>query len=56
MKSGTSFLSQSEYILHFGLGKNKKIDKIKIKWPSGTVQEIENVNAKQELVIEEPLE
>lgn len=34
IKSGSSFLSQSDYRLHFGVGKNKKIDKIVVTWAS----------------------
>ncbi len=32
IKSGSSFLSQSDYRLHFGVGKNTKIDKIVVNW------------------------
>lgn len=34
---------QSERIIHFGLGKNKKIDELYIKWPSGNTQTLKNL-------------
>lgn len=35
--------SQSEAILHFGLGKASKIDELTIIWPSGTVQKFNDL-------------
>jgi hypothetical protein len=40
--------------MHFGLAKNDMVEKIEIKWPSGTVQVIENTKANQILTIKEP--
>src|SRR4029077_11797690 len=34
VQSGSSFLSQSDLRLHFGLGRAKIVDKIEIRWPS----------------------
>ncbi|WP_020528986.1 VCBS repeat-containing protein [Flexithrix dorotheae] len=39
--------STSEEIVHFGLGKHKKADKIIIQWPDGNQQELKNVKANQ---------
>jgi len=38
VKSGASFLSQSDLRVHFGLGDAKAIDELKIRWPSGRLQ------------------
>ncbi|HYL65152.1 MAG TPA: CRTAC1 family protein [Candidatus Methylomirabilis sp.] len=38
--SGGSYASSSDQRLHFGLGSATKIDKVEIRWPSGTNQEI----------------
>jgi enediyne biosynthesis protein E4 len=53
-KSTTGYLSQNDHRMHFGLGQNKVVESIEIKWPSGKVQNLENVNANQILTIKEP--
>ena len=45
MKSGSSYLSQSELTLTFGLGKRETAGRVVIEWPSGAVQEFKNVRA-----------
>lgn len=37
VRSGGSYLSQSDLRLHFGLGEAKLIDKVIVKWPGGGV-------------------
>lgn len=39
---------------HFGLGDATNIETLRIEWPSGTVQELQNVTAKQYFTIAEP--
>jgi hypothetical protein len=38
VRSGGSYLSQSDLRLHFGLGSAVKVDKIEIVWPGGGTQ------------------
>jgi len=38
VRSGGSYLSQSDLRLHFGLGSESKIDKVEITWPGGPHQ------------------
>src|SRR4029077_7631968 len=45
VKSGSSYLSQSELPLTFGLGKRDKIDRAQIEWPSGDKEEFKNLAA-----------
>jgi hypothetical protein len=45
VKSGSSYLSQSELTLTFGLGKHDAAGRLVIEWPSGAVQEFKNVRA-----------
>jgi enediyne biosynthesis protein E4 len=45
VKGGSSYLSQSELPLTFGLGKREKIDRLVIEWPSGATEEYKNVAA-----------
>jgi hypothetical protein len=55
VKSGSSYLSQSELPLTFGLGKPgtiKDVD-LEIAWPSGRKESVQHVAADQSVVIEE---
>ena len=42
---GSSYLSQSELPVTFGLGKRDKIDRVTIDWPSGKNEEFKNLAA-----------
>ncbi|MGA9391975.1 MAG: CRTAC1 family protein [Candidatus Sulfotelmatobacter sp.] len=53
LRSGSSYLSQSELVLTFGLGAQMKADNVEIQWPSGQVDKLANVNAGQTVVVEE---
>jgi hypothetical protein len=39
--------------VHFGLGDAKLIDRLTIRWPSGTVQELTGLAADRHVVIDE---
>lgn len=57
--SGRSYLSASEPVLTLGLGDlegGAQIDRLEVRWPSGTVQVLTDVAPRQELTIEEPEE
>jgi len=43
VKGGSSYLSQSELPVTFGLGKRDKIDRVTIEWPSGKPEEYKNL-------------
>jgi hypothetical protein len=45
VRSGGSYLSQSDLRIHFGLGSHEKVDKLEIFWPSGKVETLTNVGA-----------
>jgi hypothetical protein len=45
VKTGSSYLSQSELTLTFGIGRREKADRVVIDWPSGVVEEHKNVGA-----------
>jgi len=53
LRSGSSYLSQSELVLTFGLGAQTKADAIEIQWPSGQVDKLSNVNAGQTVTVQE---
>jgi hypothetical protein len=53
VRSGGGYISQSDFRLHFGLGKAAKADSIEIRWPSGIIQRLENVPANRIMKIRE---
>jgi len=53
VKSGSSYCSQSELPLTFGLGAEKAIQRIEIEWPSGGRKILNNVPAGQYLTVTE---
>ena len=55
LRSGSSYCSQSEMTVFFGLKNDQVIDKIKVEWQSGNTDTLENIKANQEISIEESL-
>jgi len=53
-KSTTGYLSQGDSRMHFGLAQSEKVDRIEIKWPSGKIQELTDIQPNQILTINEP--
>ena len=53
VRSGGSYLSQSDLRLHFGLEKRTKIDLIEVRWPSGVVDKITNAGVNKILTVKE---
>jgi len=43
VKGGSSYLSQSELPVTFGVGKRDKIDRVVIQWPSGRTEEYKDI-------------
>jgi enediyne biosynthesis protein E4 len=52
--AGSGYLSQNDARLHFGLGKAAMIDKIVVRWPSGTEQTLTQQPVDRVLTVEEP--
>jgi hypothetical protein len=53
LRSGSSYLSQSELVLTFGLGQQSKADSVQIEWPSGQVDKLSNVDVGQLITVQE---
>jgi hypothetical protein len=45
VKSGSSYLSQSELPVTFGVGQRDRVDRVAIEWPSGRTEEFKNLAA-----------
>jgi len=53
VRSGSGYISQNDLRLHFGFGDRKKIDLIEVRWPSGVVDTIRNIDPNQVITIKE---
>ena len=53
VRSGASYMSQNDLRVHFGLSQATRADLVEIKWPSGTVDTLQNVEADQVIYVEE---
>jgi enediyne biosynthesis protein E4 len=53
VRTGSTYLSQSELTLTFGLGSSPAIEKIQITWPSGVVDEWREVAVDTTLLVRE---
>jgi hypothetical protein len=51
VKAGSSYLSQSDVRIHFGLGPATAADRLEIRWPSGIVDVLENIQANQIITV-----
>ena len=52
VRSGASYVSQSDLRVHFGLGSAETAD-LEIHWPSGEVDHLPSVKANQDLIVKE---
>ncbi|MDQ6700435.1 MAG: CRTAC1 family protein [Acidobacteriota bacterium] len=53
VRSGSSYCSQSDLALTFGLGRDPNVTAIEIEWPSGTKQRLNNIAANQFITVDE---
>ena len=53
IRTGSSYLSQSELVATFGLGNHTTIDSLSIIWPSGKIDTFTNIKNNRELFIKE---
>jgi hypothetical protein len=53
IKAGSSYLSQSDLRVHFGMGNAPRAEQLEIRWPSGRVEAFKDIEANQILTITE---
>ena len=53
VRSGSSYASQSELALTFGLGRDAVVESLEVTWPSGATQRFGDIPANQRVVIDE---
>src|SRR6266568_2589246 len=44
VRSGSSYISNNNMRVHFGLGSAAKIDSVQVRWPSGLLERFENLS------------
>ena len=52
--TAVGYASSSDRRVHFGLGDDRSVRQVEIRWPSGTVQTLRDVHSGQILAINEP--
>lgn len=56
VRAGSSYGSQSDLRVHFGLGSRSEVEELEIRWPSGKAQKVAKVKGNQLLQLKEPAE
>jgi hypothetical protein len=51
--AGNGYLASNERKIIFGLGPAERVDRLEVRWPSGTVETFENLDVDQEIAIVE---
>ncbi len=51
--SGSSYYSQNDFRLHFGLGRATKADSVELTWPSGLKESFQNLPANRLFIMQE---
>jgi hypothetical protein len=53
VQSGSSYISQEDKRLHFGLGTATQIDSLEVTWPDGTTTTLKDVKANQQVLVQQ---
>jgi hypothetical protein len=53
VRSCNGYFSASDLRIHFGLNEAKKVDVVEIRWPSGTVDSLKDMDVNRLYVIQE---
>ena len=53
VKSCNGYYSASDLRIHFGLGEAKKVDTVEIRWPSGAIDTLKDLDVNRLYVVEE---
>ena len=53
VRSGGSYISQNDLRVHFGLGKAERVELLEIRWPSGAVDTLKDIQPNQLIYVKE---
>jgi len=51
--SGSSYYSQNDFRLHFGMGRASQVDRVEVAWPSGVKESFTNLPANHLFILQE---
>ena len=51
--SGSSYYSQNDFRLHFGIGRASQVDRVEVAWPSGVKESFTNLPANHLFILQE---
>jgi hypothetical protein len=55
VSGGSGFAAQNQRRVHFGLGRNERVEKVVIRWPSGKAQTIDQPEVRRLHQLKEPI-
>jgi hypothetical protein len=53
VRSGGSYLSESDRRVHFGLGAETRVDALEISWPAGAKEQLGPIDADRFVTVKE---
>jgi enediyne biosynthesis protein E4 len=53
VRSGGSYFSQNDLRIHFGIGKAQKVDILELRWPSGLMETLKDIQPNQLIYVKE---
>ncbi len=53
VRSGGSYLSQNDLRLHFGLGAADRVERVEVRWPSGSTQIVQSLASNRFYIVKE---
>jgi len=53
VQSGSSYLTQNDLRVHFGLDQSSRAERLEIRWPGGTTEVVENLPANHVITVRE---
>jgi hypothetical protein len=53
VRSGGNYISHDDMRIHFGLGETARVDRVRVRWPNGSTEELSGFDADRFIVLRE---
>ncbi|HET9217583.1 MAG TPA: CRTAC1 family protein [Terriglobia bacterium] len=53
VRSGGNYISHDDMRIHFGLGETARVDRVRVRWPNGSTEELSGFDADRFIVVRE---